>query len=139
MPLFPSTRTKKRSWNTLDDASAVRKDELLKDLISSADQECLYDVSKIDKWFSVVLSEKISIFSLLYQLKDIEESIRVYVDINSKSSLPEIIITSKEYKKAIFDNIVDLIMEHEKKIQKTIEFFYVAEEQFQGNDNMKEI
>lgn len=129
MSFFASTRTKNRNWNILDNASISHKDELLKDFIICADQEKVYDSSKIDDWFSAEMINIFSLISLGVSFKSINNDIKVYLDYSGKRILPEIIITSPEYKKSFFDEIMDFVFDYESETGVTPEFYYIAEKQ----------
>lgn len=129
MPFFTPTRTKNRNWNILDTASSSHKDELLKDLIICSDQEKVYDSRKIDSWFFAEMMDIFSLFDLGEQFKSINSDIKVFWDYSGTRILPEIIITSPEYKKSIFDEIMDFVFDFEDEKGITPEFYYIAEKQ----------
>lgn len=140
MVFLEALRIKKRNWKVLRNAPYSHKETLLKALIISADQEKVFDSKKVDLWFGVETGINISLINLVSDFKSIENSIKVYFDYSAKKVQPEIIITSAEYKKDIFDAIMDLVFEYENKTDVTPEFYYIAEKQLpQGCKALEEV
>lgn len=123
-------RTKKKT-NTISQwikvgihASESHKNDLIFEILSELSENNI-SLDCADGWINAEWENLVGkVINLVFAIKALAEDISVYV-VFENNSLKELVITSKNYKKSILDEITDKIMEYEDKIGREINFYYV--------------
>lgn len=125
--------TTKTNWNVISSAPETHKNDLLKNLI---EQNQICDINFIENWISKEFFNTFTgIISLFQSIKQIENSIVIYVDI-SENGINEFTVTSKIYQKDILDKIINLILNYEDKTGIELLYYYIAESEMKISEDL---